>query len=383
VSFEACISYYLQLSHRRFAQHHLFLLHSYDLVRNRTTWRQAHLQASLNETENAAINNLSDKDVAIAVQYELDCNEARQRGQPLPVPHEGLSPSANLIISKVKAAAKNVMGTNETRRAMYLQVNGMRNMYGAPHIFITINLNEKTAFAVLQYAGVRQSFDLEGLIPNRQERDAIIARDPVAAAQFFEDSMCVVYKSIFGIDPETAKILKRGGLFGHCEHFFSSKETQRRGALHEHILVWLMGFPKTWAEFNRTMRDRPEYKALIDKYVASIVQCSLPINTTGVPCPECLKKDINSTVDPVKVKDWHRSKTPYRTKKAPHLVKCSKCDFSTTSLQWLKHCIGVQEANIGHFHAPNQSNLGTISRSHSVPIAFLTLGFRRSGRASR
>jgi hypothetical protein len=238
VSLEACFKYYLELAPRRFSQHHLFVLIAYDLLQRRSTWRQAHLQADLSEQENAAINKLTEEDVSIAIKYEDACNHARQKGLPIPDPPANISVASRAILRKVKAAAKNVMGTNEEREEMYRQVNAMRNMFGSPHFFLTFNLNEKNAYAVLNYTGRRQTLDLSHLIKSSEERELIIARDPVAAAQFFEDAMCIVYKYVLGIDPSSAKIMQRGGILGHIEHFFAAKETQRRGALHEHVLVW-------------------------------------------------------------------------------------------------------------------------------------------------
>jgi hypothetical protein len=109
-----------------------------------------------------------------------------------------------------------------------------------------------------------------------------------------------------------------------------------------------LGFAKTMADFNQFLDDDPEYKELIDTYIGSIVTASLPIETIHVPCPHCAKKNLTSEVKPVRVLSKHRSKGIYKSKNAPHLVKCSNsdCSYSASSKDWLEYCISYAESKL-------------------------------------
>ncbi len=338
----------MKLSHRRFAQHNIFGLYAYDCLARQETWQQAHLMAEVDSSDNAAIAALTPNDVRIAVNHELACLEALQKGAPLPLAPSEISDACRALLRKVKSAAQNVTGTNEERKAMYVKVSSMRLLYGAPNFYLTVNVNETTAYAVLKYCGksqfinldnVTQEIDLDGhpRTLSNEERRAIIDKDPVAAAEFFEAVMDMVYGRILGIEQGTAKILRKGGVLGHVEHFFGSKETASRGALHEHILGWLLGFPRTVAKFEDLMKDN-KYAEAMNSYLGEVVNASLPIDTTNVPCKSCHQV---GTVKAVRVLASHRSKALQYSKSTPHLVKCTAgtCSYSASCHDWLKHCV--------------------------------------------
>lgn len=317
---EAAIDYYLRLSNRRFAQHPLFALYCYDLLAQRQMWNSAHLQSEFSPSQNDAITKLTSEEVRVAIQYEVDCQAAAKEGKPPPPRPTNITQPAQALLRKVKAAAKSVTGTNEERKKMYQEVCSMRLLYGSPHFYLTVNVKDSTAYALLNYSGHRHKLDL-GMHVTEDELKEIAGHDPVACAQFFEATMEMVYGIILGISPSTAGILKRGGLLGHVEHFYAAKETQARGSLHEHIIGWLAGFPKTMAEFEERVKQ-DGYSQQLDEYLQAMVNSSLPIETTSVPCPNCK----HETVTAIKITEAHRSKGVYKSKKVPHLVKCTTDD---------------------------------------------------------
>jgi hypothetical protein len=90
------------------------------------------------------------------------------------------------------------------------------------------------------------------VIPLAELRSAILATQPGAAALAFERFQAIVIKFVLGWDLKNKRPYKwvvaeqkdeadAGGIMGVCRAFAIANETQARGSLHMHILLWTRG----------------------------------------------------------------------------------------------------------------------------------------------
>ena len=74
-----------------------------------------------------------------------------------------------------------------------------------------------------------------------RERAIRLAKDPVAAADFYEFSFKCCFEYLLGWDFKKGKSTDTGGIFGHLRAFYGSSEYTECGNLHGHFLIWLAG----------------------------------------------------------------------------------------------------------------------------------------------
>ncbi|KUF84340.1 hypothetical protein AM587_10008541 [Phytophthora nicotianae] len=90
---------------------------------------------------------------------------------------------------------------------------------------------------------------------------------------------------------QASNVSKPGfGLFGRTVGFFASTESQNStGDLHNHMLIWIDGMPRTIGEYYDACQSL-KFRSKITEYVASIVKATYPI--TDDRCPHCNQKKL-------------------------------------------------------------------------------------------
>jgi hypothetical protein len=93
------------------------------------------------------------------------------------------------------------------------------------------------------YAGitdVSSAFDLlDATLPSKAElRQASLGNDCISTRLFMR-AVDAFIRHALGIDADSKKKMTEGGLFGSVEAYFGMVETQGRGTLHVHFLIWL------------------------------------------------------------------------------------------------------------------------------------------------
>ena len=78
-------------------------------------------------------------------------------------------------------------------------------------------------------------------MPNSQERAAIVASHPVSIAQFFNKLIETVLSTLIGYNHQQHQSNPGGGVLGEIEAYYRTVEKSGRGALHHHMLLWLVG----------------------------------------------------------------------------------------------------------------------------------------------
>ncbi|CAF4863642.1 unnamed protein product, partial [Rotaria sp. Silwood2] len=122
------------------------------------------------------------------------------------------------------------MGSAYLRTALRTRIHALIYNQGLPSIFLTLNPADIHSPVALYLAGVK--LDLDN-IQNEQlmdtyKRAEIIASHPVANAKFFHLLITNILNTMI-----------IGGVLGPIKTYFGTVESQGRGSLHLHFLIWL------------------------------------------------------------------------------------------------------------------------------------------------
>lgn len=241
-----------------------------------------------------AVARITEQSMLVAISYAESVARARQAGAQPPAPPPNLDESALAIVRDARAVISvrswavekrpimrtNVQSVGEFRESRVSFVDdphshgfthaGRQNGY--PTEFITVGYVDGACRVRMMRAAVR--FDYKNDYAHLDAKARALAwqtlgTDPVSAAM----SATLFVRNF--IDK-----LVLGGIFGKVKHYFFSAETQQRGSLHWHALLWIVGAPTTSAEARRRIDADATLKGRVVNWIDGIVTESYP------PMPE-------------------------------------------------------------------------------------------------
>ncbi|THG94148.1 hypothetical protein EW026_g7265 [Hermanssonia centrifuga] len=110
--------------------------------------------------------------------------------------------------------------------------------------------------------------------PNAEERMKTVAEDPYAAAKFFHFIIRTMLETLCQIKVTQHQVKSGTGIFGEMTAYFGTVESQGRGTLHLHMLIWLRHVPST-AEMADLLK-REEFRAKVCTYIKANIRAYLP-----------------------------------------------------------------------------------------------------------
>jgi hypothetical protein len=252
ITFKEHIRYLLSYNDRRFETNHSFIFVVFNLLQRRDACFHAQLiatkpyfQASANE-----IQSINSKDIEMA----LDNNFKRT--------YNAESNSAlNKLLQQIKTVGGRVMGSAYSRTALRIRIHALIFNQGLPSIFLTLNPADIHSPVALYFAGVKLNLDD---IQNEQLMDTyrraeIIASHPVATAKFFHLLITNILDTMI-----------MGGVLGPVKAYFGTVESQGRGSLHLHLLIWLDHDLKP-ADMKEKIQD-PNFRNKLKAYLEDIIK---------------------------------------------------------------------------------------------------------------
>ncbi|CAF4209109.1 unnamed protein product, partial [Rotaria magnacalcarata] len=217
INFREPVRYLLSYGDRRFEEHYSFIFVLFNILQRRTACFHAQLMTSRPYFQQSAqlLETLSSEDVATAL----------------------------LNISKASYS---------------------KSRSSEP--FVTINPADIHSPVAVYFAGV--DLDLDRVLPEvlrtSYERAQIIATHPVATAKFFN---CLIQSIL--------KCLVLEGVLGPTKAYFGTVESQDRGSLHLHLLIWLK-HEYTPAQLKENIQNQ-DFRDDLLKYLEDVVKEDLDL----------------------------------------------------------------------------------------------------------
>lgn len=148
---------------------------------------------------------------------------------------------------------------------------------GMPALWLTLNPSDLRSPLVLSLAGVKLDPALLDTTAIKNLQESTATMNSVAIAQSFD----VICKEIF--EYLLAAGSKTGGIFGPVSTYFGTVETNGRGMLHLHLLVWLRG--AYYILFlQQKLQTSPDYVESMITFIDSIIRCLIYDAITGQSC---------------------------------------------------------------------------------------------------
>lgn len=182
--------------------------------------------------------------------------------------------------------------SREHRLSLRRKIKSLIIRYGVPAIWFTLNLNDITNPVKLSLAAYRtrdpeeaESFLRSLDVAYKRARLAI--SDPVSSAIFFHREISLFFEHYVKVGEES--------VFGRISQYFGAVETNKRGALHVHWLLWLHGNMRLNSVLTNVCGEEgASYRSSIIEYVDSVFsEVRLRHHQTVYPQPwHSLKRNI-------------------------------------------------------------------------------------------
>ena len=215
------IRYLLSYDDRRFEKNHSFIFVVFNLLQRRDACFHAQLIATKPYFRATAdeIQFLKSKDIEIALD-----NISKKAY------HSESNNTLNKLLHHIKTIGGRVMGSAYSRTALRTRIHALIYNQGLPSIFLTLNPADIHSPVALYFAGIK--LDLDNIqidqLMDTYKRAEIIASHPVATAKFFHLLITNILDTMIV-----------GGVLGPVKAYFGTVESQGRGSLHLHLLIWL------------------------------------------------------------------------------------------------------------------------------------------------
>ncbi|KIK32837.1 hypothetical protein CY34DRAFT_66125, partial [Suillus luteus UH-Slu-Lm8-n1] len=130
------------------------------------------------------------------------------------------------LLNQVNTIAARIPGSQASKMHVCHEIRSYFGHFGMPHLFFTCNPN--TAHSpIFQFMFGDKTVDLSQCYPvlvSARERALQLAKDPVAAADFFQFSVTCLFTHLFGWDFRHKASSVHGGILGHMKAFYGTSE---------------------------------------------------------------------------------------------------------------------------------------------------------------
>jgi Helitron helicase-like domain at N-terminus len=191
-------------------------------------------------------------------------------------------PAIATLRHAIETVATRVPNSFAEKQEMRLRLQGLFIEYGLAAFWLTINPSDLRDPLVLKLAGV--TIPQDGLKKtNAAFRRKTATMNPAAIATFFNKVCTGIFEAL--ISPDEGKT----GILGEVSTYFGAVETNGRGMLHLHCLIWLAG-NLDFFDLKNKMLDDPEFARQMIEYLDSIISeridpCENNDNPDGISLP--------------------------------------------------------------------------------------------------
>ena len=265
VPFGEHIKWALRYHDRRFRKHETFPFVAFGIQQRREALRSARIQMKRKNFE-ADANLLSTVTPAKLQQAQME----EEKNLPIS------DPAVRLLRKHVHATGGRVMGSDQSRYQLRSQMWSTAIYLGPPSLWVTINPCDLHDPIAQIFAGEKIDMDkflaLAG--PDKDKRAKNISDDPYAAAKFFHFLIKTILKVLFGIEATSYQIHSKKGIYGRVAAYFGAVESQGRGTLHLHIILWLKNTPMS-DEIQELLKSS-EFRERVKAFIRANIRASTP-----------------------------------------------------------------------------------------------------------
>lgn len=231
ISWDRQMASLLLQSHRLFARHEVFMFVVFNFFQRRQICLGAKLytrHSSLLEVR-GLLQKIDYKEAHDRLLIDIASGSKRVFSDPV----------LNQLMQATSVANGMVRGSREYIMRRRLEIMGLFISNGAPTFFVTINPDDTKhplMFSIQCGAtGAQVAAPMrENFLRYHQKRLQIISEDPVLQAIFFNTIFCAVIDILFGFDKDP-----KVGIVGEVSAHYDVIESQGKGTLHAHGLIWL------------------------------------------------------------------------------------------------------------------------------------------------
>ncbi|KAJ5318263.1 hypothetical protein N7476_004683 [Penicillium atrosanguineum] len=223
VSLVAFANWALSHHSRRFAHHRTFMYLLYDMIQLRNSCLGNSLLIKRSQWTSVT-RDLNSLNVARLQKAAEELATSQVTSDPL----------VRRLLKNITAIGVQVPGSFFQKLQMRAELRGLLVREGMPAFWLTINPSDLQNPLVLVLAGVQCSTDLSINVASAI-RYATATSDPVAVARFFHYTCKAVLDGL--LCSKTTDI----GILGEVSNYFGVVESNGRGMLHLHTLVWVRG----------------------------------------------------------------------------------------------------------------------------------------------
>lgn len=248
----------LQYHDGRFRRHETFPFLAFGIEQRRQALKSARIQMNRRTFESDArvLSTISVRDLQQA---------AKEESEKRPISN----PAVRLLKKHIHAVAGHMMGSDQGRYRLRSKIWSTSIAFGPPSLWLTINPDGLHDPIVQIFAGEAVDMDafLSSLGPAKDTRARNIAKDPLAAAEFFKFIITAVLETLFQVRVvDHGRRVESGmGILGEVRAYFGVVESQGRGTLHLHIFVWLKHAPS--ADEMLTLLGEPTFRDKVRDYI--------------------------------------------------------------------------------------------------------------------
>jgi hypothetical protein len=265
ISFREHIRWSLQYFDRRFRKHESFSFVAFGIVQRREALGAVRVQMRRKNFEREA----QLMSTITAERLQAARQEEQQGGQTS-------DPVVRLLKKHVYASSSKVVGSDQSRYLLRSQIWSTTVMLGPPSLWMTINPSDLHDPIVQIFAGEEVDMDrfASNFGPGKDKRAKNVADDPYAAAEYFHFMVRLIFRTLFGVTVTQYQVKSRVGVLGPVSAYFGPVESQGRGTLHLHLLLWLQNAPS--ADEMRVLLTTEEFRNKVVAFIRANIRAYLP-----------------------------------------------------------------------------------------------------------
>lgn len=267
VGFSQHVRWCLRFHDGRFRRHETFSFTAFGIQQRRQALGAARVQTRRKDFE-------KDAHVLATITAEKlkEAQIQEDKGQKV------TDPAILLLKSHIHTAAGKVMGSNASKHRLKSQIWSTSISEGPPSLWVTINPDDLHDPIPQIFAGenidLDQFMSIVDSVDAGHKRAQNIAGNPYSSAKFFHFIIRAVIRTLFGARKTQHQFHADKGIFGFISAYFGVVESQGRGSLHLHILIWLRHVPNV-SEMEELLKSE-EFREHIREFIRQNCRAYVP-----------------------------------------------------------------------------------------------------------